>query len=129
MKTICPTCDGLCCNDVYGNWLPHEPLRPFAHVCRECKDGFTKAPDRIVLTPDEFKAMVDEIQRLRADVARLEAELRLRAAEPTMPDQQREYLDTLLGKGEGLICPDCGLYLYSMRTPGDWCRNCKERQP
>ena len=104
MKTPCFACDGLCCQDKYGNWLPHGTLTPTTHVCRECKDGFEDAPDRISLTTAEFKAMVDEIRRLRADVARLEAELRLRAAEPTTPDQQREYLDTLLGGNSNGVC-------------------------
>ena len=120
MKTPCLTCDGLCCQDKCGYRLPHKAYAFHAHECPDCDDGFVEKTERIVLTSEEFNAMVEEIQRLRAEVAQTAPP----HPAPTATDEVRRLRD-----GERVLCPDCGFYFYSMRTTGDGCRNCKERQP
>lgn len=122
MKTPCYVCEGICCTTENGFPISHMALELHRHVCKACRDGFVLhlGAERISLTLGEFNALIEEIQQLRAKVT----QIALPHPAPTATDEVRRLRD-----GERILCPDCGFYLYSMRTTGDWCRNCKERQP
>jgi hypothetical protein len=50
-----------------------------------------------MITCPKCESLLEEVKALRTKVSQLEAELRLHEPEPTTTDEQRAYLDKLLG--------------------------------